>query len=126
MRTSIIRAFTAASLLTLLTACGSGDPSYTVRLDRNKDGSAIAHLDLPDATDEEAEAAVRDYAGTIEESEWVTIHISDDSGPEGKLICSATWMKNAQAAQKWSGGRFKSETWPGLDVRCPHGRQEGV
>lgn len=126
MRTSIISAFTAVSLLALLTACGSGDPSYTVRLDRNKDGSAIAHLTLPDATDEEAEAAVREYAGTINGSEWVTIMISDDSGPEGKLMCSATWMKDAQAAQKWSGGRFTSETWPGLDVRCPHGRQGGI
>ncbi|MFF0075850.1 hypothetical protein [Streptomyces sp. NPDC005494] len=126
MRTSIIRAFTAASLLAFLTACGSGGPSYTVRSDRNKDGSAMAYLDLPGATAEEAEAAIRDYAGTIEGSEWVTILISDDSGPEGKLICSATWMKNAKAAQKWSGGRFTSETWPGLDVRCPHGRRAGI
>ncbi|MGI5048028.1 hypothetical protein ACM9HD_31875 [Streptomyces sp. JAC25] len=125
MRTNFITAITAASLLASLTACGSGDPSYTVRLDRNKDGSAMAYLALPDATDDEAEAAIRDYARNINGSEWVTILISDKSGPEGKLICSATWMKDAQAAQKW-GGRFKSETWPGLDVRCPQSHQGGI
>ncbi|MFE2018005.1 hypothetical protein ACFW9O_08115 [Streptomyces sp. NPDC059499] len=118
MRTSIITALIAASLLASLTACGSGDPSYTVRLDRNKDGSAMAYLNLPDATTDEAEAAIRDYASTISGSEWVTILISDETGPDGGLICSATWMKDEKAAQKW-GGRFKSDTWPGLDVRCP-------
>ncbi|MFH8758196.1 hypothetical protein [Streptomyces atroolivaceus] len=122
MRPSIITACIAASLLASLTACGS-DPSYTVRLDDMKDGSATAHLSLPEATTDEAEAAIRDYAGTIDGSEWVTILLSDDTGREGKLICSATWMKDEKAARDWSGGRFTSDTWPGLDVRCPHGRR---
>ncbi|MFE4449304.1 hypothetical protein [Streptomyces sp. NPDC056796] len=125
MRTSTITALIAASLLASLTACGSEDPSYTVRLHSNKDGSATAYLNLPDATSDDAEAAIRDYATTINGSEWVTILVSDETGPDGKLICSATWMKDEKAAQKW-GGLFKSDTWPGLDVRCPHGSQEST
>ena len=117
MRTSLITALIAASSLALLTACGSGEPSYNARMDRNKDGSAMAYLSLPDATVDEAEAAIRDYASTMDGSEWVTILPSDDTGPDGHLICSATWMKDEKAARKW-GGRFKSDTWPGLDVRC--------
>ncbi|MER5633906.1 hypothetical protein [Streptomyces nitrosporeus] len=120
MRTGVIAVLITAGLLTSLTACGIGDPPYTVRLHDNKDGSATANLNLPEGTKDEAEAAIRDYAGTLDGLEWVNILVSDDTA-DGKLICNAIWMKDEKAAQKWSGGRFESATWPGLDVRCPHG-----
>lgn len=111
-RTTLI----AAGLLATLTACSS-DPTYTVVDVRDNGIMRMADLQLPDATQAQAEQAIRDYTGTIDGPKWATVTLYRDL-TEGEF-CRGTWVKDQQTSEKLSGGSFKSDAWPALQVQCP-------
>ena len=130
MRTTTAVA-TATALLAVLTACGSteGDdakskeanvkpPAYTVA---NKDEKTkIGRVDLivPNATIDQAKAAIEDYAKTIDGplNYSITVVRSD---ADKVYVCMGEWVKDEQAAQLYTGGRITSDTWPALSINCP-------
>jgi hypothetical protein len=116
MRTRTAIALIASGLLASLTACSS-DPTYTIVDERDSSSMRITYLQLPDATHAQAEEAIRDYAGTIEGPKWATISLHSD--PADGDVCRGTWVKDPKTAQQLSGGSFKSDTWPALQVQCP-------
>jgi hypothetical protein len=97
-RTRATTALLAAGLLAL-TACGSSDDSepeeetvtYEVITEELPEGGiGQAELLMPDATVETAEAAIRQYAETIDGPSAVTIGVvrSEDAGV---IVCRADW-----------------------------------
>ncbi|CAM5482982.1 hypothetical protein [Streptomyces atroolivaceus] len=142
MCTRIAAVFTVGLILATLTGCSSSDredttvdaskavvtpktPLYTVvnKVEKSKVGSV--DLVIPNATVEEAKAAIRDYAKTIDGQLNYGINVirdKDDMGIED-YVCHGEWVIDEQAARAYTGGRVTSDTWPAIGWYCSNPKQ---
>ena len=130
MRTRITTAGLLAAACLTLTACSSteGDdkseeatvkpPAYTVANKDEKKKTGSVDLIVPDATVDQAKAAIEDYAKTIDGplNYSITVVRSD---ADKVYVCMGEWVKDEKASQVYTGGRITSDTWPALDINCP-------
>ncbi|MFE3495277.1 hypothetical protein ACFXOS_19760 [Streptomyces sp. NPDC059175] len=94
-------------------------PAYTVANKREKTKLGSVDLVIPNATVDQAKAAIEDYAQTIGDrflNYGITVVRSD---ADKVFVCRAEWVKDEQAAKIYTGGRITSDTWPALKTECP-------
>ncbi|WP_327436137.1 hypothetical protein OG279_26220 [Streptomyces sp. NBC_01201] len=94
-------------------------PAYTVVNKKEKTKLGSVDLVIPDATVDQAKAAIEDYAETIGDqflNYSVTVVRSD---ADKVYVCMGEWAKDEQASQIYTGGRIKGDTWPAILMNCP-------
>ncbi|MEU6491107.1 hypothetical protein ABZ890_12020 [Streptomyces sp. NPDC046984] len=94
-------------------------PHYTVINKKEKSKTAKVELVVPDATVDQAKAAIRDYASKIDGAfldYGITVIRTKDAGT---YVCSGEWLKDENAAKIYTGGRVTSNAWPTVDMNCP-------
>jgi len=137
----------AAALLLLTAACGSDDdssgkavpkdtpkataskpaaskaaevaaPPYKVIKESLKANGGSVDLLIPTVTVDQAQAAIRAYAKTIDGPKDVSISVVR-SADAGTYVCLGRWIRDAKAAELYTGGRVKADKWPAIDMNCP-------
>lgn len=94
-------------------------PAYTTANKEEKTKTGRVDLIVPKATVDQAQAAIRDYAGTIGDA-FLNYSITVvRSGADKTYVCSGEWVKDEEAAQIYTGGRVKADSWPAIDMNCP-------
>lgn len=95
-------------------------PEYTVANKREKTKIGSVDLIASGVTVVQAKAAIHDYAdkniGDQFQDYGITVVRSD---ADKTYVCRAEWVASAQAAQLYTGGRIKSDSWPAIDINCP-------
>jgi len=144
MRSSTTAIMTVGLLIATVTACTSSGqtdhavdkpkvvetpkaPAYTVANKIEKFGVGSVDLVIPNATVDDAKAAIQDYAKTIDGRLLdYGINVIRDKGDKGieDYVCHGEWVKHEPAARVYTGGRVTSDTWPAIGMYCsdPKGR----
>lgn len=116
-----------------LTACSTetGPPAYTVTNhgERQLQHGTAGHVELlmPDATVDQAQDAIRDYAQHLDgPATLYGIAVIRDTAstvtgrPAITYVCMGRWVKDKQASQDWTQGSITSDTWPAIGMHCPN------
>ncbi|MFJ9662828.1 hypothetical protein ACIRPR_33375 [Streptomyces griseoflavus] len=133
MRTRTTTAGILAALALTLTACGSSDtgddkpkeakvdaPAYTEANKREKTKTGSVDLVVPDATVDQAKAAIQDYADTKIGDSFLNYGITVvRSDADKTYVCMGEWVKDEQASEVYTGGRVKGDSWPAIAYNCP-------
>lgn len=95
-------------------------PAYTVinKVEKKKIGTV--DLIVPDATADQAKAAIKDYAQNHIGDRFLNYGITVVRNDADKVyVCMGEWAKDEQASQLYTGGRIKGDTWPAILMNCP-------
>lgn len=95
-------------------------PAYTEANKSEKTKLGSVDLVVPDATVDQAKAAIQDYADNKIGDRFLNYNITvvrADTDPT--YVCRGEWVKDAKAAELYTGGRITSDTWPALAFNCP-------
>jgi hypothetical protein len=95
-------------------------PAYTEANKSEKAKTGRVDLVIPDATVDQAKAAIQDYAdnkiGDRFANYGITVVRSD---ADKTYVCMGEWVRDAEAAELYTGGRITSATWPAIAYNCP-------
>ncbi|MGQ5580940.1 hypothetical protein [Streptomyces sp. ECR3.8] len=94
-------------------------PAYTEANKSEKAKTGRVDLVIPDATVDQAKAAIDHYAQTIGDrfkNYGITVVRSD---ADKTYVCMGEWVRDADAAELYTGGRITSDTWPAIAYNCP-------
>ncbi|MFI1021276.1 hypothetical protein [Streptomyces olivaceus] len=94
-------------------------PAYTEANKREKTKTGSVDLIVPDATVDQAKAAIEDYAQNIGgdfQDYSVTVVRSDT---DKVYVCSGRWIRDEQASELYTGGKVTADSWPAIDMNCP-------
>jgi hypothetical protein len=109
----------AAVLLAACSACGSQpEPSYTVAHAITKGSAGSVDLIVPDANEDQARAAIRDYAAGLDGPELYYLKVVT-SGGAPKYVCRGRWYVDELAYAEHGDGSEQPTKWPHLAVHCP-------
>ncbi|MER7963594.1 hypothetical protein [Streptomyces ardesiacus] len=94
-------------------------PAYTVANKREKTKTGSVDLVVPDATVDTAKAAIEDYAQSIGDGfqDYAITVVRSDA--DKVYVCSGRWIRDEQAAELYTGGKLKADSWPAIDMNCP-------
>ncbi|MFK4797801.1 hypothetical protein ACI3K5_03795 [Streptomyces sp. MPA0124] len=94
-------------------------PAYTVANKQEKTKTGSADLVIPDVTVDQAKAAIEDYAQTIGDrfQDYAITVVRSDK--DKVYVCSGRWIRDEQAAELYTGGKVKADSWPTIDMNCP-------
>lgn len=109
---------TTAALATL-TACSSSQPAdYTVSHRAQQNSTGSADLILPDADQERARDALRDYAQDIDGADLYYLKVMRTKDAT-RYVCRARWYRDATSFQAHTNGQTTPSSWPHLTINCP-------
>lgn len=95
-------------------------PAYTEANKREKAKTGSVDLIVPDATVDQAKAAIEDYADNKIGDRFLNYGITVvRSDADKTYVCIGEWVRDAEAAELYTGGRITSDTWPALAYNCP-------
>ncbi|MGA5374231.1 hypothetical protein ACPCSD_24615 [Streptomyces griseoincarnatus] len=95
-------------------------PAYTEANKSEKAKTGRVDLIVPDATVDQAKAAIQDYADNKIGDRFLNYGITVvRSDADKTYVCMGEWVKDAKAAEVYTGGRITSDTWPALAFNCP-------
>lgn len=95
-------------------------PAYTVANKSEKAKTGSADLVIPDATVDQAKAAIEDYAQNHIGDRFLNYGITVVRSNADKVyVCMGEWAKDQQASDIYTGGRIKGDTWPAILMNCP-------
>ncbi|OPC81822.1 hypothetical protein B4N89_13535 [Embleya scabrispora] len=101
------------------TPAAAAVPAYTVINESKKTVSGKADLVVPDATVDQAQAAIRDYAkgigGGLKDVSVTVVRAADAK----VYVCSGRWIKDEAASKLYTGGSVKADKWPTIAMNCP-------
>jgi hypothetical protein len=95
-------------------------PAYTEANKSEKAKTGRVDLVIPDATVDQAKAAIQDYADNKIGDRFLNYGITVvRSDADKTYVCMGEWVRDADAAELYTGGRITSDTWPALAFNCP-------
>ncbi|AWL39678.1 MULTISPECIES: hypothetical protein [unclassified Streptomyces] len=95
-------------------------PAYTIANKTEKKKTGSVDLVIPDATVDQAKAAVEDYAQHHIGDRFLNYSVTVVRSDTDKVyVCMGEWVKDEQASQVYTGGRVKGDNWPALTTNCP-------
>ncbi|MBV7671388.1 hypothetical protein STHAL_18220 [Streptomyces halstedii] len=95
-------------------------PAYTITNKTEKKKTGSVDLVIPDATVDQAKAAVEDYAQHHIGDQFLNYSVTVVRSDTDKVyVCMGEWAKDEQASQVYTGGRVKGDTWPATLMNCP-------
>ena len=95
-------------------------PAYTVVNKKEKAKLGSVDLVIPDATVDQAKAAIEDYAQNHIGDQFLNYSVTVVRNDADKVyVCMGEWAKDEQASEIYTGGRIKGDSWPALLMNCP-------
>ncbi|WP_093837202.1 hypothetical protein [Streptomyces aidingensis] len=93
-------------------------PEYTVADQEESEATGSVALVIPNATEDEAIAAIRDFAEGIDGQLHYEITVVRNQS-DGDYVCRGKWVKDEKAAEIYGSGQVVSDSWPAIDTDCP-------
>lgn len=95
-------------------------PDYTVANLSEKKKTGSVDLVIPDATVDQAKAAIDHYAQNRIGDRFLNYGITVVRDEDDKVyVCMGEWARDEDASKLYTGGRIKGDTWPALLMNCP-------